>query len=344
MKRDLLSPCLLLLSIACSAPVLSCAEPPACIEGDALFRARAYDRAQTVLWDCVTGGAVTPESAHQLTLTYRELKNYRAGLDRATSILASAPESEDVLYVAGFLQFRLLNHRESVRLLGEAYRLRPSDWRVHQLFALNYVVLDIGEGALAEFRNALALNPSNPELHYQLARFYHSDGRVEDSIVESRKALELFPEYPEAFQNLALCYEAAGEEQLARDNFARAIQLLDKFEQKDEWPFLHYGEFLLKHGDVEASTRIFQRALSVNPRSAKANYFMGRAMRTLGRNEEARVYLQKATVADPADPAPWFELGTLLTRLGDREGAKPVFERFQALRKAQQTNTGAGMK
>jgi len=255
--------------------------------------------------------------------------------------LASLPRSADLLYVAAFLQFRQRNHQTSVRLLGEAYRVNPEDWRIHQLFALNYVVLGIRDGAVAEFQRAVSLNPSNPELHYQLARFYHSDALIQESVNESRKALAIFPEYPEVFENLGLCYEALGEDQLARENFTRAIELLDKLEQKDEWPFLNYGEFLLKLGDAEASAKLFQRALDTNPKSGKGNYFMGRAMRALGQNDKARVYLERSLQADPTDPASYFELGTLLTRLGEREAAKPLFERFQALRKARPARVGA---
>src|SRR4051794_14635192 len=100
------------LALICWSPALG-AEPQACADGETFFKAKAYDRAQSALWNCVIAGAESSESAHKLTLTYRELKNYKAGLERATAVLAATPASEDVLYVAGFLQFRLLNHHES---------------------------------------------------------------------------------------------------------------------------------------------------------------------------------------------------------------------------------------
>src|SRR5204863_5092551 len=122
----------------------------------------------------------------------------------------------------------------SIRLLGEAYRLNPSDWRVHQLFAMNYVVLDIKDGARAEFQAAIELNPRNAELHYQLARFYHSDGRITESIEESNRALALFPDYPEAYENLGLCFAALAENKRAVENFERAIAQAEKLGQKNE--------------------------------------------------------------------------------------------------------------
>ena len=162
-------------AIWCTAGLLLAAailQANACDEGRALFLAKDYSAAQGPLWHCLMAGTSDKEFAHQLTLTYRDLKNYDSGIKRAESALVSNPKSEDILYILGFLQFRLGHHNESIRHLGQAYRLDPDDWRVYQLFALNYVVLDIKDGALESFQNAIRLNPQNAELWYQLARFY----------------------------------------------------------------------------------------------------------------------------------------------------------------------------
>ena len=314
------------------------------MRGRALFSAKAYPQAQEALWECVLAAAGDMIAAHQLALTYRELKNYDSGLERVKSALARRPGSADLLYVAAFLQFRMGRHRDSIELLGQAYQLNHFDWRVHQLFALNYVVLNIKDGALAEFQNTIALNPQNPELHYQLARFYYSDNRVQDSIEESGRALALFPEYPEVYENLGLCYEALGENQNAAKNFVRAIALANKLGRRDEWPLLDYAEFLMKQDDVEASVPVLQQALEVNPASAKANYYMGRAMRKLNRGAEAHRFLERSLNLDNTDPAPYFELGMLFTREGDRARARPLLERFQELRQRERQVKGRPMQ
>src|SRR5260370_18991393 len=223
-------------------------------------------------------------------------------------------------------------HEDSLRLLGDAYRLDNFDWRVQQLFALNYVVLDIRDGALAELQTAVSLNTRNAELHYQLARFYHSDGRIAESIVESRKALDIFPDYAEAYENLGLCYGVLADKQQAVDNFERAIAIQGRLGQKNEWPFVNYAEFLIKQNESESALRLLQRALEVNPSSAKANYFMGMAMRSLDRNAEARLYLEQALKLDAPDPDPTSTLGMLLMRLCDPSASKPLLDRFQQLR------------
>jgi tetratricopeptide (TPR) repeat protein len=322
-----------LAGTACSAAA-DRAATDACARGEASFLARQYERAQESLWRCVLGGAPAPLAAHRLALTYRETKAYEAGLSRAETALAKSGKSLDLLYLAAFLHFRMRQQQTSIALLGDAYRMNPSDWRVHQLFALNYVVLGIKDGAFAEFQAALALNPRNAELHYQLARFYQSEGRIAESIEESRKTLALFPDYPDVYENLGLCYEALADGRQASENFERAIEQTERLGQKNEWPFVNYAEFLLRQDDAAGAARVLGRALAGNPASAKAHYFMGRAMRKLDRNAESRRYLERAIQLDAADPAPYFELGMLLTRMGDSASAKPMFDRFQELRKA----------
>ncbi|MGI8992452.1 MAG: tetratricopeptide repeat protein [Bryobacteraceae bacterium] len=303
-----------------------------CVEGRNLFASREYLRAQSPLWECVIFGAPDREFAHRLALTYRDLKNYESGVARAESALASNPKSPDCLYILGFLHFRLGRHKESIDDLTRAYRLDEDDWRVYQLFALNYVVLDIKDGALASFKNAIRLNPDNAELYYQLARFYYSDNRPDESIKVSRRALAIFPDYPEVLDNLGLCYASLGRYDEARANFEQSIAVTEKTRTLNEWPYLDYATFLIKQDYAEASLPLLQAAIQMNPASAKAYYFRGRALRKLGRDAEAKQSFEKSMALDPNDPPPYYELGMLLNRLGDAANGRAMLKRFENLR------------
>jgi len=324
-----------LLAVAFSAALFQ--TPGSCEQGRSLFLARSYQEARTFLWKCVLAGTPDKERAHELALTYRDLKDYDAGLAQAQTALKEQPRSVDLLYLIGFLQFRQGHCRQSVETLERAYHLDPLDWRVHHVFALDYVVLDIKPGAQAEFQNAISLNPRNAELHYQLARFYFSDNRPQESIDESKKALALFPDYAEAYDNLGLCYQALADTERATAAFQRSVELGRKYAVKDEWPFLNYANYLIKLGNAEQSLPLLEQAIAVNPRSAKARYYLGRALWRLNRNAEAKRYLEESIQLDANDPGPYYELGTLLAREGDWGHAKPLFERFEVLRKQPET-------
>jgi Tfp pilus assembly protein PilF len=306
----------------------------ACEDGKRAFAKISYLEAQQSLWKCVEEGATSRESAHLLAQTYRELKNYDAGLERVRPLLAAQPRSVDLLYVKAFLLFRTGLHRESLRLLGDAYHLDAQDWRGHQLFALNYVVLQIPDGALQEFQLALQLNPSNAELYYQLARHYYSQNRVIDSITASEKALALSPGYVDVYSNLGLCYEALAEQVKARENYEKAVELARRLGKKDEWPFLNYAAFLIKQDAAEQSLQLLQAALQQNADSARAYYLQGKALRKLQNTNGAKQSLERAIALDPNDPGPYYELAAVLRTMGDTAGAREMLARFQLVNNA----------
>lgn len=305
----------------------------ACRLGHELFAKRQFAEAQELLWQCVAAGAPTRDAAYELALTYRDLKNYASGWARAKPALGEHPNSVDLLYIAGFLKFRMGENDASLGLLDRAFRLDSLDWRVHQAFALNYVVLKIMPGVIAELQRAIELNSNNPELYYQLARAYYSDQmRVAESIAASEKALALSPEYAEVYSNLALCYEARAENDKARQAYERAVALTAKHGSRDEWPYMNYGAFLVKQGEAEPALPLLREALSRNPANIEAHYYLGRALRKLGRSEEAKQHLEQAIRLDPNAPGSYYELGTLLYQQGDHERGKELLDRYKRLK------------
>src|SRR5437868_4148016 len=127
---------LLLFVIAASLNVQA---PPACQAGLDQVKSGDYIRAQSSLWACIESGSGSPTHTFYLTLTYRELKNYDSGLSKANAVLKQAPDSVEFLYLAAFLHYRRGENKDSMLLLSKAYKHAPNDWRIHQLFALNYI-------------------------------------------------------------------------------------------------------------------------------------------------------------------------------------------------------------
>ena len=302
-----------------------------CEMGRALFQRKSHTAAQGELWNCIVAGAPSRESAWLLAQTYRELKNYEDGFARLRRLTRAVPPTTDFFYLEGFLLFRTGKHRESIDVLGRGFRIDPQDWRIHHVFALNYIVLDIGEGALHELQTAIQLNPRNAELHYQLARFFYSQSQVAESVAASEKAIALEPDYADVYTNLGLCYESLGEEAKARSNFERAIEINRRLQRSDEWPFLNYASLLIKQEAAERGLVLLDEALRQNPRSGRAYYLRGKALRKLERLTEAKRELERSIALDPQDPSPFYELGMLLRKLGDGPGSKRMLATFQEL-------------
>src|SRR6266481_68207 len=267
------------------ASILNAQEPASCETGLARFRSNDFAAAQDSLWECMESGSGNETHALYLALTYRPLKNYESGLVRTQKALRAFPDNLDLLYIAAYLHYRRNETKDSMILVSKAYRLAPNDWRIHQLFALNYISFDMLEAAKLSLQRAISLNSDNAELYYQLARLYFTLGSFVDSIKFSQKALAIFPDYPEAYHNLALSYVGNGNVDLAIANFQKAVELNRKFNRHDEWPLIDFAVYQRMGGKPEASLPLLEEALAINPRSPKANYEMGELLRDMRRYE-----------------------------------------------------------
>lgn len=309
-----------------------CAEDPApCRAGLDQYSSANYTVAQDFLWACVESHQGTATHALYLALTYRSLKNYEPGLERVNAALQRSPQDVDYLYLAAWLRYRRNETKDSMILLSKAYRLAPKDWRLHQLFALNYISFNMLDAAKLSLLQAIALNPKNAELHYQLGRLYYTQNRFEDSIESMKSALSILPDYPEVYDSLGLTYEALRDDKQAAVSYAKAIDLNRKRGIRDEWPFIDYGAFLIARESPQESLTLLSQALNINPTSAKANYHMGRALRALERKIEAEKYLEKAIELDPSFSSAYYQLAILVRDRGDRDRFKSLISEFTAL-------------
>lgn len=293
------------------------------------FNAGRLPDSQGALWECVESGRGNETHVLYLAQTYRGLKNYDSGLVKTDAALKLRPDSVDLLYLASYLRYRRNETKDSMALASRAYRIAPDDWRIHQVFALNYISFNMLEEAKLSLLRALEGKPDNAELHYQLARLHFTQGAFVHSIKASKKALEIFPDYLEAHHNLALSYEGNGDVDLAVGSFQKAIDLNRKYKRQDELPLIDFAVYQRMRGMPEAALPLLEEALLINPRSSKANYEIGELLRDIKRYPEARKYLEVAHQLDQCNARAIYGLAMVTRILGDTPRAMALLKRFK---------------
>ena len=298
--------------------------------GSAAIGNRQFETAQQLLWQCVMSEGRQPQDVVNLSLTYRALKNYDDGRRSVDAALKQTQANEDLHYVSAYLFFRTQQYQLSIQELRTAYLMKQNDWRIHQLFALNFTEEKAYGNAEQEFIRAIRLNRENAELYYQLARLYYTQQRFREAIDACNHAIRLAPDYVEAYDNLGLAYHAIGDIPHAIASFSRAINLTTKAGTVDAWPYINYAVMLEEHSPGSAIP-LLKQAIAMDSQNVEANYQLGRSLRQAGRLTEAQVYFEKAIVIDPDFKAAYYALATLL-RKENPEKSADLFRKFQALR------------
>jgi tetratricopeptide (TPR) repeat protein len=177
----------------------------------------------------------------------------------------------------------------------------PGSAEAHLLLGLAYRIEGkpdmLGE-AVAELRQALALNPDLALARLSLARIYLDMARAGRARDELTTALERTPNQP---QLLAVLGEA--ERQLG--NTARAIELTKQalaIDPSAAQARYYLGLALTDAGQHAAAIKELQQVVQSGVNGAEANLGLGSAYLAAGRSKEAVGALREAVRLDPARP------------------------------------------
>lgn len=154
-------------------------------------------------------------------------------------------------------------------------------------------------GSTTELRTASDQTPveKRANIRLQLAVGYYQGGNYEVALDEVKKALDADPEMADAFSVRALIYTAMGENQLAEDNYQRALRLAPHNGDFSN----NYGSFLCQTGRYQLAMAQFDAALS-NPKYASPVKAMANAGACALKTKQYEVAERHFTSAMRLDP------------------------------------------
>ncbi|MFI5314171.1 MAG: tetratricopeptide repeat protein [Myxococcota bacterium] len=198
----------------------------------------------------------------------------------------------------------------------------------HRDLASNKLQQGEAEGAVAEYRRALAINPRDPETHFGLAEAYRRKEMLSDTERELKEALHLDPNHQEARLALGVTYlqmqrwtDAAAEFQRLADDpsFIRPTRALVNL------GWAHY-----KSGDLDRAVAEFGRALKADAANYTAHLDLGIVLYDKGQLVEAIQHFEEcvnivserpAPVYGPAEAEARFRGAQAYVRLNQRDRA-----------------------
>jgi tetratricopeptide (TPR) repeat protein len=256
---------------------------------------------------------------------------------------------------------RLLTGRSSLtrvtRLLGEACRRHPNNYRLHQEMGAALSSEGRYVEAAGHFRAALALRPDSAEGHVRLSVALFAVGQTDDSLAANRRAVELSPASRAAHYRLVCHLAEAGYWKQADAECWRALEIDPG--NRLVVPGLLFA--LQQHQRDEDSIVLCRKAIAADPKNVNAQSGLAQALMRTSRQGEAALAARDPTALldqgrahvgrcewkeaaacyataldlEPTDDSNlWFEYAASQLLSGDRPGYRRTCARMLSRRQA----------
>lgn len=214
-------------------------------------------------------------------------------LEKAAAVVAllrrEAPADPRILYAA----YRIYTDLAGETMLDLSVAA-PTSGQMYQVMAHELVRQRELNGAIANFRKALAADPNLPGIHFELAEALHSS------------------------PDLKLRAEAEQEYKLAI-----AVNSLD------EKAVSRLGDLYADKGDLDVAATYYKQALKLQPGDADAALGLARVYTEKNDPASALPLLEQVTTDDPTNVLAHYRLSAVYRKLNRPEDAKRELEAYQ---------------
>jgi tetratricopeptide (TPR) repeat protein len=207
-------------------------------------------------------------------------------LEEAGTVVAQlrkvAPDNAEVLYAAYRTYSDLAGESMLALSLGA-----PDSAQMHQLMAHEETRQGNTNGAVAEFRKAIAIDPHLPGVHFELAELLHSsqdEAVKKEAEREYRSALAENPQDERSILRLAEIDAQKGNVRQAYEEYTKAVEL----QPADADAKLGLAKTLIEMNQTEKAQKLLEETVQLEPTNATAHYRLGTLYRKVGRVEDSK--------------------------------------------------------
>lgn len=266
-----------------------------------------------------------------LIRAYIKARKFTKAESASKSFLRRYPRSEEgqVLLADSYLMEQKIQYAgQTLQKLLAQNSKNPEGLKLMGLTLVFYKEYVLAE---QELRAALALQPRDEETLYALGRVYQTQNSFEPAIETFKKLIALNPKYYRAYDNLALCYEAIGKINEADSTFEKAESVAAEVNPKDDWPYANQADMLVKNGQVDKALQCIGKAIQINPRSARNQWIMGKALLEKNDLGGAEKHARLSVQLDNSFAKAHYLLATIYRRQNKLAKAGQEFAQFKQL-------------
>ena len=250
--------------------------------------------------------------------------NYADAVQSYLKGLEAEPENVELLNSMGFALFQQGKSEEAIASLEKALKIDPKHYKAHNNMAL--ASIDVGELELAEihYRESLAIEPQ-ASIYNDLGYVLERQGMADDAFDAYQEALAIDPDSATAHYNLATHLARKNEYSEAEKHLRSALKTQDNAKVHTG-----LGAVLWQQGRAEEAISALRIAVSQDPKSTAASDTLGKIFLEQGKLEEAASTYSALSQNQPSAIA-FNGHAQALSRMGKADEARIVLAKASAL-------------
>jgi tetratricopeptide (TPR) repeat protein len=257
--------------------------------------------------------------------------DYKRAISELDPLLKAQPDNQQLAILIGMSHYGLEQFSEASPLLKQASDRDPANLTLlltlahscllshqypcvldayHRLLALNAESAEAHmlagealdemkdpEGAIREFRAAVAANPKEPNVHFGLGYLLWTKGHDPEAAQEFEAEIANDPHHVQAMLYLA-------DTKIRMNKMEDARPLLEQIQKTDPdiaMQHLDLGIVYADEGRRQDAKTEFETAVRIAPTNVNAHYRLARLYRSMGMTAEAKVEFDKASSLNKAE-------------------------------------------
>ena len=299
--------------------------------GVAAFRAGDYASAADLFAKAETVAPGTTDALIYQAKSHINLQNFSASESVLRRYITLHKDSDEALYLLGFVLHRENKASESLEVYTKAAALKTPTGEDLKIVGLDYVLLNDYANAIKWLEKAVELDPKNKDSWYYLGRAYYSRSLLPQSRKAFLTVLNLDPREARAENNLGLILESEAKPNEALEAYRKAIEWQEGSPHRSEQPYLNLGNLLLELDRAGEAVAPLEKAVELGPDNANCHLKLGTAYLRTNRLTDAQRELEKAERLEPENAAIHYQLARVYKQTHQMDKAKIEFQRTEEL-------------
>jgi tetratricopeptide (TPR) repeat protein len=271
-----------------------------------------------------------PQLLKNIAGIYLQQGNLESTSNYATKALDLDSENVDALAIMGKVYYLQDQAEKAIELFGRVLTLNPDDVAAHHDLAKSVYSIGQYQSAKEHFQSVLSLDPDFDECRLNLANTLLKLKNYTLAENHYQQLNRRQPRNPGVLLGLAEAYELGGKIEAAIDCYQTILQGDSKFIQAR----LNLGKIYLPI-NPELSHHWFKSVLELDPKNAKAHYWHGVQLQSIGQFKQATTSFTQAIKLQPGFVEAWYRLSVNRNFKPDSQQIKTIEQHFESIARSQ---------